>query len=103
MKDRSDSRIHSPHSSRLLAWHDGQNPRTLHEKVNNISLPQTGQQYYKSMSEAVNYAFANRQMIAHWVRNVFAKVMGSSGGMDQVYDVCHNVAKVENHRIDGSK
>ncbi|MCK4789510.1 MAG: RtcB family protein [Desulfobacteraceae bacterium] len=55
------------------------------------------------MSEAVNYAFANRQMIAHWVRNVFAKVMGSSGGMDQVYDVCHNVAKVENHRIDGSK
>lgn len=62
-----------------------------------------GQQYYKSMSAAVNYAFANRQMIAHWVRNVFAKVMGSSEGMDQVYDVCHNVAKVEKHRIDGKE
>ncbi len=60
-----------------------------------------GQQYYKSMSAAVNYAFANRQMIAHWVRNVFKKVMGSAEGMDQVYDVCHNVAKVERHSIDG--
>jgi tRNA-splicing ligase RtcB len=60
-----------------------------------------GQQYYKSMSAAVNYAFANRQMIAHWVRNVFKKIMGSAEGMDQVYDVCHNVAKIEKHTIDG--
>jgi len=60
-----------------------------------------GQQYYKSMSAAVNYAFANRQMIAHWVRNVFKKVMGSAEGIDQVYDVCHNVAKIERHTIDG--
>jgi tRNA-splicing ligase RtcB len=51
------------------------------------------------MSAAVNYAFSNRQMIAHWVRNVFEKIMGSSEGMDQVYDVCHNVAKFERHRI----
>jgi len=58
-----------------------------------------GQQYYKSMCAAVNYAFANRQMIAHWVREVFAKVMGSSEGMVQVYDVCHNVAKFEKHKI----
>jgi tRNA-splicing ligase RtcB len=60
-----------------------------------------GQQYYKSMCAAVNYAFANRQMIAHWVRDVFAKVVGSSKGMRQVYDVCHNVAKIEKHAIDG--
>jgi len=60
-----------------------------------------GKQYYESMSAAVNYAFANRQMIAHWVRNVFKKVMGSAEGMDQVYDVCHNVAKIERHSIDG--
>ncbi len=59
-----------------------------------------GQRYYKSMCAAVNYAFANRQMIAHWVRNVFKKVMGSSDGMEQVYDVCHNVAKFEKHKID---
>jgi len=60
-----------------------------------------GQEYYKSMSAAVNFAFANRQMIAHWVREVFEKVLGSSKGMDQVYDVCHNVAKIEKHKIDG--
>jgi tRNA-splicing ligase RtcB (3'-phosphate/5'-hydroxy nucleic acid ligase) len=60
-----------------------------------------GQQYYKSMCAAVNYAFANRQLIAHWVRNVFAKVMGSAKGMRQVYDVCHNVAKIERHMIAG--
>jgi tRNA-splicing ligase RtcB len=62
-----------------------------------------GQQYYKSMSAAVNYAFANRQMIAHWVRDVFNRVMGSSEGMNQVYDVCHNVAKFEKHKIDGKE
>ena len=60
-----------------------------------------GQQYYMSMAAAVNYAFANRQMIAHWVRDVFARIMGSSKGMRQVYDVCHNVAKAEKHLIDG--
>jgi len=62
-----------------------------------------GQEYYKAMSAAVNFAFANRQMIAHWVREVFAKIMGSAEGMDQVYDVCHNVAKFENHIIDGQE
>lgn len=62
-----------------------------------------GQEYYKSMSAAVNFAFANRQMIAHWVREVFARVMGSSEGMDQVYDVCHNVAKFEKHTIEGKE
>jgi tRNA-splicing ligase RtcB (3'-phosphate/5'-hydroxy nucleic acid ligase) len=60
-----------------------------------------GRSYYGAMCAAVNYAFANRQMIAHWVRDVFARVLGSSAGMSQVYDVCHNVAKVETHRIDG--
>ncbi len=60
-----------------------------------------GQQYYKSMCAAVNYAFANRQMIIHWVRDVFKKVMGSSQGMRQVYDVCHNVAKLEKHIVEG--
>jgi tRNA-splicing ligase RtcB len=53
------------------------------------------------MSAAVNYAFANRQMIAHWVRDVFKKVLGSSQGMRQVYDVCHNVAKIEKHTVEG--
>lgn len=60
-----------------------------------------GQEYYRSMCAAVNYAFANRQMIAHWVRGVFKKVLGSAEGMRQIYDVCHNVAKIETHPIDG--
>jgi len=60
-----------------------------------------GRKYYSAMCAAVNYAFANRQMIAHWVRDVFAKVLGRSTGMRQVYDVCHNVAKVETHAVDG--
>jgi len=59
-----------------------------------------GQQYYMSMSAAVNFAFANRQMIAHWVRQVFKDVMGSDESLHQVYDVCHNVAKFEKHRIE---
>ena len=58
--------------------------------------------YYGAMCAAVNYAFANRQMIAHWVRNVFAGVMGEASGMGQVYDVCHNVAKVEAHQLGGT-
>jgi tRNA-splicing ligase RtcB len=62
-----------------------------------------GRQYYQSMCAAVNYAFANRQMIAHWVRDVFRKVLGSSRGMRQVYDVCHNVAKIEPHLVDGTE
>jgi tRNA-splicing ligase RtcB len=62
-----------------------------------------GRQYYRSMCAAVNYAFANRQMIAHWVRDVFTRVMGSAQGMRQVYDVCHNVAKIERHMIEGKE
>ena len=61
-----------------------------------------GQRYYRAMCAAVNYAFANRQMIAHAVREAFAKVLGGAAGMRLVYDVCHNVAKLESHEIDGS-
>jgi tRNA-splicing ligase RtcB len=71
------------------------------ELINAPVRSSLGQQYYRSMCSAVNYAFANRQMIAHWVRDVFAKIMGSARGMRQVYDVCHNVAKMERHVIDG--
>jgi len=71
------------------------------ELVNAPFKSELGRRYYRAMCAAVNYAFANRQMIAHWVRQVFAKVLGGSSGMRQVYDVCHNVAKVEKHVING--
>ncbi|MBD3303606.1 RNA-splicing ligase RtcB [Candidatus Woesearchaeota archaeon] len=60
-----------------------------------------GQKYVAAMACAINFAFANRQMITHWTRDVFAKVMGDCSGMNMVYDVCHNIAKFEKHAVDG--
>jgi tRNA-splicing ligase RtcB (3'-phosphate/5'-hydroxy nucleic acid ligase) len=71
------------------------------ELVNAPFRSAEGQCYYRAMCAAVNYAFANRQMIAHWVRGVFARVVGGAEEMRQVYDVCHNVAKVEEHVVGG--
>lgn len=73
------------------------------ELVNAPIGSELGQQYFQAMAGSINFAFANRQMIAHWVRDVFKKVFGSSDGMAQVYDVCHNLAKIETHIIDGEK
>ncbi len=71
------------------------------ELVNAPLNSELGQRYFKAMCAGMNYAFANRQMIVHWVRQSFEKVMGSAEGMKQVYDVCHNIAKIEDHKIDG--
>jgi tRNA-splicing ligase RtcB len=65
-----------------------------------------GQDYLAAMACAANYAWANRQCIAHWVRESFSKVLGKSPenlGMKQIYDVAHNIAKIEEHTIDGRK
>ena len=59
-----------------------------------------GQQYLGAMACAVNYAFANRQVITHAVREAFAEVFGQSDeqlGLELVYDVAHNIAKFEEH------
>lgn len=63
-----------------------------------------GQQYLAAMACAANFAWANRQAIAHWVRESFERVMGAGAhklGMSQVYDVAHNIAKMEQHEVDG--
>lgn len=65
-----------------------------------------GQDYLAAMKCAVNYAFCNRQVIMHWVRDVFAQVFKQDAealGMDLVYDICHNVAKEETHSVNGKK
>jgi tRNA-splicing ligase RtcB len=65
-----------------------------------------GQAYLAAMACAANYAWANRQCIAHWVRESFSKVFSRSPeklGMKQVYDVAHNIAKIEEHTVDGHK
>ncbi len=61
-------------------------------------------QYLKAFRCAVNFAFANRQAISHWVRQSFQEVFKKKPedlGMEIVYDVCHNIAKFEKHKIDG--
>ncbi len=65
-----------------------------------------GQDYYKAMICAVNFAFANRQLISHWVREVFEKFFKISPkklNMKLIYDVAHNIAKIEKHVIDGKE
>ncbi len=71
------------------------------ELINAPISSELGQNYFKAMSAGANYAFANRQMIVHWVRDSFRKVIGTDHGMKQVYDVCHNIAKMEKHAVDG--
>lgn len=61
-----------------------------------------GQDYLKAMAAAANFAFANRQMITHWIREACERVLGR-GDLDVVYDVCHNIAKEETHRVGGSE
>jgi tRNA-splicing ligase RtcB len=60
-----------------------------------------GENYRKAMFSALNFAWANRQMITHWTRKTFEKVFGGGLEMDLVYDVAHNIAKVERHKVDG--
>jgi len=62
--------------------------------------------YFQAMACAVNYAFSNRQAIMHWVRESFEKVFkrpAEEMNLKLVYDVAHNIAKIETHRINGEK
>jgi len=65
-----------------------------------------GKEYFAAMAAGANYAWANRQCLAHWVREVFEKFFGQSAekiGIEQIYDVAHNIAKFETHKIDGKE
>jgi tRNA-splicing ligase RtcB (3'-phosphate/5'-hydroxy nucleic acid ligase) len=62
--------------------------------------------YLGAMRAAANFAFANRQVLAHWTREVFARTLGVAPGdlgMSAVYDVAHNIAKEEEHEVDGAR
>ena len=86
-------------------------------KKYNISLPdrqlacapiksKEGEDYFSGMAASANFAWCNRQIIAHWVRESFRKVFKMSEedlGLDVVYDVAHNIAKFEEHTINGKK
>jgi tRNA-splicing ligase RtcB len=65
-----------------------------------------GQDYFGAMCAAANYAFANRQLLTHWVRRSFQEILSPhlrDVDLHQVYDIAHNIAKVETHVLDGVK
>jgi tRNA-splicing ligase RtcB len=65
-----------------------------------------GQDYLKAMACGANYAWTNRQMILHWVRQSFETVFDQPAedmGLKVIYDVAHNIAKIEEHEIEGKK
>jgi len=60
-----------------------------------------GQAYLGGMRASANFAWANRQGITHFSREAFKRIFGEGGDLRVVYDVCHNIAKLERHLIDG--
>ncbi|MGB0855811.1 MAG: RtcB family protein [Nitrosopumilus sp.] len=83
----------------------------------NINLPdrelacvpntsEEGDSYRKAMFAALNFAWSNRQMITHWTRKSFERVFNQTESdldMKLVYDVAHNIAKIEKHKVDGKE
>jgi tRNA-splicing ligase RtcB len=70
-----------------------------------VSSPE-GKEYLEAMACAANFAFTNRQMITHWVRETFEQVFRKGPRdlkLDLIYDVCHNIAKIETHTVSGKK
>jgi len=70
-----------------------------------INSPE-GRDYYAAMASAANFAWCNRQFITHWIREAFAEVFKMSPekmGLEIVYDVAHNIAKFEEHAVNGKK
>jgi tRNA-splicing ligase RtcB len=65
-----------------------------------------GEDYRQAMYCALNFAWSNRQLITHWTRKTFQKVFGMTEqqlDMKLVYDVSHNIAKVERHKVEGGE
>lgn len=65
-----------------------------------------GESYRSAMFSALNYAWSNRQMLTHWTRKAFERVFNQSESdleMKLVYDVAHNIAKIEKHKINGEE
>ncbi len=65
-----------------------------------------GQSYLAAMACAANYAWANRQCITHWTRQTLSNIFGQSPqelGLRLIYDVAHNIAKIEEHKVNGKK
>lgn len=74
------------------------------ELINAPINSKLGKEYYSAMACAANFAFANKQLITHWVREEMGYLFPRKKvKIDVVYDVCHNIAKIEEHEINGKK
>jgi len=65
-----------------------------------------GQAYLGAMRAAANYAFVNRQVLAHFAREAFSEVLGGRAEnphLHQIYDIAHNMGSVEEHEVDGER
>jgi len=62
-----------------------------------------GQRFFRAMSAACNYAWANRHMIAHYIRTAWKKTLGENTNLRLLYDVAHNIAKIEEHEVNNEK
>ncbi len=63
-----------------------------------------GQNYYKAMCAAANYAWCNREVISWEIRNAWEQVFGNQDNpLKLMYDVAHNIAKIEEHKVNGDK
>ncbi len=67
-----------------------------------VSSPE-GKRYLSAMAAAANFAFANRQLITHWVRETFRRALSKDASLPVLYDVAHNIAKLETHEVEGAK
>ncbi|HYA97420.1 MAG TPA: RtcB family protein [Methylomirabilota bacterium] len=90
--------------------------KTMNEAMRkyNITLPDRqlacvpsqspeGQSYLGAMAAAANFAWANRQVITHFTRRAFQRILGDDARLRVVYDVAHNIAKSERHRVGGTE
>jgi tRNA-splicing ligase RtcB (3'-phosphate/5'-hydroxy nucleic acid ligase) len=77
-------------------------PEFDRELVNAPINSELGKKYFSAMSCAANFAFANKQLITHWIREAMKRIFPKFSA-DVVYDVCHNIAKFEKHFVDGKE
>jgi len=74
-------------------------PEEDRELVNAPITSELGKKYFSAMSCAANFAFANKQLITHWVRETMKRILPNFSA-EVVYDICHNIAKREKHMVD---
>lgn len=72
------------------------------ELINAPIKSKLGQEYLSAMACAANFAFCNRQVITHWTREAFTSIFPKSK-INVIYDVCHNIAKIEEHIVGKEK